>query len=112
MTLFEQLRASPTGRPALFRVMRDAALELGDAAAEEETYRSAELWHRTPEEWELGRVLIRGALQRRREAIDFMTLSRSPLGRLEQVRELLDAGLITPAQARRALDVRAEPVSA
>lgn len=49
-TLFEQLRASPTGRPLLFRVMRDAAL--------------------------------------------------------------LDAGFITPAQARRALDSRARPLSA
>lgn len=59
------LRASETGRPGLFAVMRDAALEADGEACPEKgcpypadycaAMRAAELWHRPPEEWELER---------------------------------------------------------
>lgn len=93
VTLLEQLHASPTGRPQLFRVMRDAALELSDDAAVEETHRAAELWHRAPEEWELERVNL----------FELIQLSPYPVVRLEQVKLMLEAGWIGLPEAARLL---------
>lgn len=55
-TRFPRELHAPTGRPGLFGVQRDWAIDRGDQAAIAETERAAELWHRAPEEWELERV--------------------------------------------------------
>lgn len=54
-----ELYASPVGRPALFNVMRDAALDRGDAQGVADVEKLAMYWHRPPEEWEWKRVTPR-----------------------------------------------------
>lgn len=55
MTL-DELKAAPSGRPFLFNVMRDVALENGDANGVKYAEASRELWERAPEEWEIERT--------------------------------------------------------
>lgn len=52
------LAASPSGRPALFSVMRDASRECGDEYGVVCADRASQLWHRASEEWELVRFHI------------------------------------------------------
>lgn len=70
--LQERLRGIENGRPFLFVVQRDAALEAGDAADVAAVSRRAELWERPPEEWELARPVSKSRVSRARRMQNFV----------------------------------------
>lgn len=89
------IRAAPTGRPGVFQLLRDEALERGSWDDYEAANLAAEQWHRPQEEWELERPIGYQRDPRRDEDENTVRQALQMLGALGIVKytSLYDRGL-------------------
>lgn len=74
-----------SGRPFLFTVQRDYALDHGDAAGMEAATRRMGLWERSPEEWEAQRPVGTSRQRRLQNFVDGVFSLQTPGGAIEVV---------------------------